>query len=191
VTIYRNVDSRALGIEAMIRRDLGRSVTGWLSYSLGEVDRDLGFTRLPGDFDQRHTLNATAQWRHGSWRFGATGHLHTGRPVPYRLIAACSSANVSAVSYPLLARRPPLGWRIDLRIERALQVARSQLRVYVELQNASFTRETLSYDGGRLCVTARAVPPGRGRGGAGRLWRAVLRRPDLALSGSGSREAPS
>jgi hypothetical protein len=46
----------------------------------------------------------------------------------------------------VLARRPPLGWRIDLRVERALQVAGAQLRVYVELQNASFTRETLSYD---------------------------------------------
>jgi hypothetical protein len=158
VQIYRNIDSRALGIEAMIRRDLGRSVTGWLSYSLGEVDRDLGFTQLPGDYDQRHTLNATAQWRHGAWRFGATGHLHTGRPVPYRVIAACSSTTTSVVSYPLLARRPPLGWRIDLRVERALQVAGSQLRVYVELQNASFTRETLSYDAEPTSGDAGTVP---------------------------------
>jgi hypothetical protein len=146
VTIYRNVDSRALGVEAMIRRDLGRSVTGWLSYSLGEIDRDLGFTRLPGDFDQRHTLNATAQWRRGPWLFGATGHLHTGRPVPYRMIGTCSNGIVSEVSYPLLSRRTPIGWRIDLRVERALQVAGAQLRLYFELQNASFTRETLSYD---------------------------------------------
>lgn len=146
VAIYRNVDSRALGLEAMIRRDLGRSVTGWLSYSLAEVDRDLGFTQLPGDFDQRHTLSATTQWQHGPWRFGATGHLHTGRPVPYRVIATCSAGTVSVVSYPQLARRPALGWRIDVRAERALQVAGAQLRVYVELQNASFTRETLSDD---------------------------------------------
>jgi len=50
------------------------------------------------------------------------------------------------VRYPLLARRPPLTGRIDLRAERALQVAGAQLRVYVELQNASFSRETVSYD---------------------------------------------
>lgn len=145
-TIYRNVDSRALGLEAMIRRDLGRSVTGWLSYSLAKVDRDLGFVQLPGEFDQRHTLNATVQWRHGAWRFGATGHLHTGRPVPYQLIATCSTGEIGMVRYPLLARRPPLTWRIDLRAERTLQVAGSQMRVYVELQNASFSRETLSDD---------------------------------------------
>lgn len=158
VEIYRNVDSRSFGVEAMIRRDLGRSVTGWLSYSLAKVDRDLGFVQLPGDFDQRHTLNATVQWRSGSWRFGATGHLHTGRPVPYQLITTCSTGEVSMVRYPLLARRPPLSWRIDLRAERTLQVAGSQLRVYVELQNASFRRETLSYDAEYAGEQAGAAP---------------------------------
>jgi hypothetical protein len=144
--VYRNVDTRAMGVEAMIRRDLGRTVTGWLSYSLGKIDRDLGFIQLPTDFDQRHTLNATAQWRSGPWLFGATGHVHTGRPLPYRQIATCSNGVVAEIVNPALSRRPPTTWRIDLRAERAFQLAGSQLRLYAELQNATFAREILSYD---------------------------------------------
>jgi hypothetical protein len=45
-----------------------------------------------------------------------------------------------------MARRPPTTWRIDLRAERAFQLAGSQLRLYAELQNATFAREILSYD---------------------------------------------
>jgi hypothetical protein len=146
VTVYRHVETRARGVEAMIRRDLGHSVTGWLSYSLGEIDRDLGFVQLPSDFDQRHTLNATAQWRSGPWRFGATGHVHTGRPLPYRQIATCSNGAVSVVTNPAMSHRPPATWRIDLRAERTFELAHSQLRLYAELQNATFAREVLSYD---------------------------------------------
>ena len=36
--------------------------------------------------------------------------------------------------------------RADVRAERAFELAGSQLRLYVELQNATFTRETLTYD---------------------------------------------
>ena len=144
--VYRNIDGRVVGVEAMIRRDLGRSVSGWVSYSLSKSDRDLGFIQLPGEFDQRHILNATAQWRHGPWVFSATGHLQTGRPLPYRRIARCSNDTVAVVIKADESRRAPTTLRADVRAERAFQLAGSQLRVYVELQNATFTRETLTYD---------------------------------------------
>lgn len=144
--VYRNIDARVIGVEAMIRRDLGRSMTGWLSYSLSKIDRDLGFVQLPGEFDQRHILNATAQWRHGPWRFSATGHLHTSRPLPYRRIAPCLNDVVAVLIKADGSHRAPATGSADLRVERGFQVAGSQLRLYVELQNATFTREVASYD---------------------------------------------
>jgi len=46
----------------MIRGDVSPSVSGWLSYSLAKSERNFGFIELlPGDFDQRHTLNVTGQ----------------------------------------------------------------------------------------------------------------------------------
>jgi hypothetical protein len=143
--VYRNIDSRVVGAEAMIRRDLG-SISGWISYSIGQSDRDLGFTQLPGDFDQRHILNATAQWRLGPWILSASGRLQTGRPLPYRRIARCSNDTVAVLIKADESRRAPTTVRADVRVERAFELAGSQMRLYVELQNATFTREIVTYD---------------------------------------------
>ena len=143
--IYRNIDTRALGVEAMIRRELGHDVSGWVSYSLGKIDRDFGFVRLPSDFDQRHTLNATAQWQRGGWRFGATGHLHTGRPVPYPRYGTCPDGRFGDQQSAQDLTRLPTNWRLDLRAERTFQRDGWELRVFVEMQNASLTREVLGY----------------------------------------------
>ena len=145
---YRNVGVRAMGIEAMVRRELGRDVTGWLSYSLGKVDRDLGFITLPQDFDQRHTVSATAQWRLGAWRLGASGNVHTGRPIIYPTWTVCSDPDVPAIDVirdPTHLRRPPATWRLDLRAERAFVVAGFRMRLSVELQNATMSDEIIDY----------------------------------------------
>jgi hypothetical protein len=147
--VYRDIDTRAIGFEAMIRRDLGRSVTGWLSYSLGKIDRDFGVVRLPHDYDQRHALNATAQWRRGSWLFGASGHLHTGRPLTAPWLVHCEDGpdeSVDVFTDPFHVRRPPLTWRVDVRAERAFQFSGWRMRLYVEMQNASLTREVVGYE---------------------------------------------
>jgi len=141
---YRDLDTRAIGAEVMVRRELARSVTGWLTYSLAKLDRDFGFVRLPGDFDQRHTLNATAQWRRGAWSFGGTAHLHTGRALRYPTSDACSSAGPFTSLDQL--RRPAPTWRIDLRAERAYQLAGWRMSLTFEVQNASLTKEVSGYE---------------------------------------------
>jgi hypothetical protein len=146
--VYRNVTTRAMGVEAMIRRELGRSVTGWLSYSLGKIDRDFDFAQLPHDYDQRHTLNAAAQWRHGSWLFGTSAQLHSGRPASYPQWGTCQVASteyVDIVTDPTHLRRLPTSWRVDLRAEREYRFAGWTMRVYFEMQNASLTKEVLGY----------------------------------------------
>ena len=150
--VYRNIDTRAMGVEAMVRRELGRSVTGWLSYSLGKIDRDFGFVQLPHDYDQRHTLNATAQWRHGSWLFGGSAHLHTGRPASYPQWRSCpipfpgNFEYVDVVNDPTHIRRLPTSWRVDLRAEREYRFSGWTMRLYFEMQNAALTKEVLGYE---------------------------------------------
>lgn len=149
VAAYRHVGVRAVGMEAMVRRAFGDDVSGWLSYSLGKVDRDLGFTTLPHELDQRHTVSATAQWRLGSWTLGASGNMHTGRPYIYPQWAACSApdaAPIDVIQDPTHLRRPGASYRLDLRAERAFAFAGWSMRVSVELQNATLTREVTGYD---------------------------------------------
>jgi outer membrane receptor protein involved in Fe transport len=148
--VYRDIDVRAMGVEAMVRRELGRSVTGWLSYSLGKIDRDFGFIRLPHDYDQRHTVSATAQWRLTHWTLGGSVQAHTGRPAEYPDIMTCDfgggSSGTEVLQDPTRLRRLPISWRIDLRAEREVQLAGRRARVYFEMQNASLTSEALGYD---------------------------------------------
>jgi hypothetical protein len=143
--VYRDIDMRAMGVEAMLRRDLGHAVTGWVSYSLAKMDRDFGFVTLPGEFDQRHTLNATMQWRRGRWTFGATGHLHTGRPLEVPRFATCPDGFVNGNKSIDFLRRPPTNYRLDLRAERAFRAAGYDMRLYFEVQNASLTRDVVDY----------------------------------------------
>ena len=148
IAAYRHVGIRAMGVEAMVQRALGHDVTGWLSYTLGKIDRDLGFIELPHDFDQRHTLNATAQWQLGAWRLGATGAVHTGRPLIYPQVTACSAPDappLDVIRDPAYLRRPGATWRLDLRAERAFQLAGRNMRLSLELQNASLTHEVTGY----------------------------------------------
>jgi hypothetical protein len=148
--VYRGVATRAMGVEVMARRELGRSVTGWLSYSLGKIDRDFGFVELPHDYDQRHTLNATAQWRRGPWLLGASAQIHTGRPASYPQWALCSPEQfggyVDVLHDPTYLRRLPASWRVDLRAERELQLSGWKMHVYFEMQNATLTKEVLGYE---------------------------------------------
>jgi hypothetical protein len=149
VQVYRNVNIRAMGLEAMVRRELGRSVTGWLSYSLGKIDRDLGFVQMPQDYDQRHTLSASVQWRRGAWLFGSSAQLHTGRPAMYPRLTECAAGGftyMEADNDPTYLRRLPTSWRVDLRAEREYRFSGWNMHVYFEMQNASLTREALGWD---------------------------------------------
>jgi hypothetical protein len=142
VAPYRNVDTRAFGAEVMLRRELARSVTGWLSYSLAKLDRDFGFVNLPGDYDQRHTLNATAQWKRGSWLFGGTLHFNTGRPVQYPQDVGFGgfAKNLDRI------HRLPINARLDVRAERFFQFASWRMSAYFSMQNATFSKEVVGYD---------------------------------------------
>lgn len=151
--LYREIDVRAFGAEALVRGDLGRSVSGWVSYSLGKIDRKLPLGTLPHDFDQRHTLNATAQWRHGKWKFGASALVRTGRPLMYPQPRIClfdfgppGSGSFEISKDPMHLRRTPPQWRADLRAERRFQFSGWSMTGYVEIQNASFSKEITRYD---------------------------------------------
>lgn len=154
VYVYRDVTARAMGFEAMARGQLSRTVSGWASYTLGKIDRDLGFAKLPSSYDQRHTLNATVQWRKSDdWSFGATAMIRSGRPAMYPRIKSCP-ANVPLgvldgedyIDDPTHLRRTPMMWRFDLRAEHVFHRGAWTVRGYLELQNATLSRDVYGYD---------------------------------------------
>lgn len=148
----RNIDTTATGVEIMVRRDLRRRLSGWVSYSLAKIDRRLPIGTQPHDFDQRHTLNAAVQYRIGRWTLGTTIHMHTGRAAQYPELTVCTPEDDRFGSYtdvrtnPANLRRLPTTYRADVRIERAFRFSSWDLRLTLEVINAALRDEVIGYE---------------------------------------------
>jgi hypothetical protein len=127
------------GLELMARRPPGERLHGWLAYTLSRSLRAFeGGVVGPSDWDQRHVLNLVLGYRWGRTSVGGRFHLHTGRMVA-----------VGGVM-PLEMARLPTFYQIDLRVDRRFIYDRWVLEAYLELVNATLTRQVveLYLDGG-------------------------------------------
>jgi hypothetical protein len=127
-------DALSYGFELMIRRPSTERLSGWLAYTLSNNLRALGGGVIgPSDWDQRHILNLVLGYRLGAYTVGGRFHLNTGRPVLVK--------NESDYEF---VRLPPF-YQLDLRAERRFVLDRVTMELYVELVNATLSREVISY----------------------------------------------
>jgi hypothetical protein len=127
-------DARSYGMEILIRRPASERLHGWISYTLSQSQRALGGVIGPSDWDQRHILNAVLGYRLGRYELGARGHLNTGRPVL-----------VNGGQAETFVRLPTF-YQLDLRAERRILFDTFTLNAYVELVNATLSREVYELD---------------------------------------------
>jgi hypothetical protein len=126
---------RAKGIETGIQRRSANGLTGWVSYAYMVTkyeDRADGVA-FAGDFDQRHTIVAFANYRFrptvdagAQWRFG------TGQPVPGFLRR---DGNSLALAADRNQARLPNYSRLDARINKAFLFRRWKLTLSGEVLN--------------------------------------------------------
>lgn len=127
-------DARSYGMEVLIRRPASERLHGWISYTLSQSQRALGGVIGPSDWDQRHILNAVLGYHLGRYELGARGHLNTGRPVL-----------VNGGQAETFVRLPTF-YQLDLRAERRILFDTFTLNAYVELVNATLSREVYELD---------------------------------------------
>jgi hypothetical protein len=101
---------------------------------LSQSQRALGGVIGPSDWDQRHILNAVLGYHLGRYELGARGHLNTGRPVL-----------VNGGQAETFVRLPTF-YQLDLRAERRILFDTFTLNAYVELVNATLSREVYELD---------------------------------------------
>jgi hypothetical protein len=119
----------------MIRLPPNERVYGWLSYTLSQNRRTLAEgIDGPSDWDQRHIANALLGYRIGRTTLGARAHLNTGRPV--------SVTDGQPGTYVRL----PAFYQLDLRVERRFIFNSFTLDLYLEMANATWTREVFRID---------------------------------------------
>jgi len=123
-------DALSYGLELLARRPLSNRLHGWLSYTLSNNLRSFGGGAVgPSDWDQRHILNLVVGYRAGRNTVGGRAHFNTGRPYIYY--------DAEGGHF----QRLPAFYQVDLRVDHRVTFDKFVLNVYLELVNASLSRQ--------------------------------------------------
>ena len=155
-TAYENrLDGHARGVEIAIHRAAaGRGVSGWLSYGFGRnryrdtVSRETFW----GDFDQRHTMNAYALYRHSD-RASFVAKLRIGSNFPITGYYAQQGDSYFVTDVRNTARLPVYS-RLDLRANRAFNWSRRRLTLFAEVVNV-LNRDNVRFTPPSINTTTR------------------------------------
>ena len=138
-------EGESYGLELMIRRPMKHKLYGWLAYTLSRSLRVVDGIVVPSDWDQRHILNLVVGYRWPrNYSTSARFHYNSGRPYP---LYNNTNASYGVESYINLPAFPQL----DLRCDKRFIFDKFVMEVYLELVNATRSREV--YD-------VKRQPPG-------------------------------
>jgi hypothetical protein len=147
-TLNNNGRGTSKGAEllAMIH---GGSWFGWLGYSYSNserVDQPGGRPRL-FDYDQPHSLNAAASWRHGHWQLGSRFQLYAGLPYTPVVGAEFDSDRNLHIPIPgdVNSARAPIHHEVDLRLDYMWKWGSTAMLAYLDVQNVYLNRSVVTY----------------------------------------------
>jgi hypothetical protein len=125
-------EGESYGFEIMLRRPMRHRAYGWLSYTLSRSLRVVDGVIAPSDWDQRHVLNLVTGYRlPDGYAVSARFHYNSGRPYPIY------DPRLQWVNYQHL----PAFAQLDLRGDKRFVFDRYLMDVYVEVVNATASRE--------------------------------------------------
>ncbi len=142
--IAQRVRGRAYGLEVLLRRDLTKRMSGWISYTLSRSTREahpLGnpdaLQDVPAEFDRTHVISVIGAYDLGRrWRFGARFFFYTGTPY--------SESYQGIPVPPYNDRRLPPFYRFDVRLEKAWRVGKDgKLALVIEGLNVTLHKEAI------------------------------------------------
>jgi hypothetical protein len=133
---YRNaLDGHARGVEMLVERRTPNGLSGWVSYSLGfnrYHDHTTGES-FWGDFDQRHTVNAYANYRVTD-RLSFSGRFRGGSNFPVTGYWTARDGGYF-VGNQRNALRVPAYSRLDVRMNRTFTWQQKRLTLFLEALN--------------------------------------------------------
>ncbi len=156
-------DSRAHGVEALLRFRGTGPWSWWLGYAWSRVTDDIEGREVPRSWDQRHSVNAGLRYAGQHWEFTLTDSYHSGWPTTtLGLVIDPGSGLAVADPGPRNAARFSAYNSVDLRVLRRYSLPASTLEVFFEMTNALARRNP--------CCTSYEV---QGSGSAATLDRDV------------------
>jgi hypothetical protein len=143
----------------------------WLSYSYSRSTRvdHPGEKRRLFTFDQPHSLNAAASWRHKRWQLGGRFQLYSGLPYTPAIGSILDSDRNFYI--PLYgeanSERAPMHHQLDLRVDYSWKWGPTALTFFVDVQNVYMNQSVVTYFYGydftqRTAFTALPIIPSLG-----------------------------
>lgn len=128
--------ARATGVELTLRRNAGRPLSGWLSYTWSSVKDEVNGVSTPRSWDQTHLLNGGLTWRNERWELSLAGTYHSGWPTSELTLTAAEPIPIVAAG-PRNQRRLD-GYRsLDARAARTFNLGGAGvMTVFLEVNNA-------------------------------------------------------
>jgi len=121
----------------------------WLSYSYSRSTR----VDHPGDksrlftFDQPHSMNAAASWKHKKWQLGGRFQLYSGLPYTPAIGSIFDSDRnfyIPVYGEPN-SERAPLHHQLDLRVDYSWKWGPTALTFFVDVQNVYMNQSIVTY----------------------------------------------
>jgi outer membrane receptor protein involved in Fe transport len=127
--------ARADGVELMIRRNDGRPLSWWLSYTWSSVEDDIAGETQPRSWDQAHLFTGGVSWRNEHWELTLAGTYHTGWPTTEVDLAELEPMPLIGVG-TRNAQRLGAYRSIDARVARRFPMeSAGVLTVFLEVNN--------------------------------------------------------
>jgi TonB family protein len=139
--IFANTQTgNTYGLEILGRKQLTRSLFGWVAYTLGRSERRAapGEEMLTADFDQTHILTLVGVWKlPRNWQIGGRFRLVSGNPYTPVIGADydASTGTYLPIEGARNSRRPPPFHQLDLRLDKSFVFRRVKLALYLDVQN--------------------------------------------------------
>jgi len=127
-------EADARGLEVLLSQQLAYPLTWWLGYSWAEVLDELGDLEIPRSWDQTHALSAGLNWDTPKWNVGLGLLLRSGWPTT-QVALDDSGATPIGVASDRNAQRLGYFRSADLRVTRKFAFERSELAVFLEINN--------------------------------------------------------
>jgi hypothetical protein len=138
--VITQVTGWAYGLETMLKLDPELRMFGWAAYTLARSTRNYEVGgHAPSNWDQRHILNIVLGYRiSDKWNFGGRVHYHTGRPWT---APVGNQSTLDALTENRNNARLPAFFQLDLRVERNWRFPNWQLDLFLDVTNATYSRE--------------------------------------------------
>jgi len=140
----------AKGVEATLRREASRGISGWVSLAIASVEEHENSRWVPRGWDQHTTVTFGSSWTGQKWNLSLAGVFHDGTPTTYfgidEVPVPGGGSEVVGVVGPRNGDRLGSYTRIDLRANRDVRLANSKLSFYLEVTNLLDTKNQCGFE---------------------------------------------